>query len=130
METLKKSRIHGRFKMLIFPSEYNNCVRWTLGNKKGNSNFDGFPWRYFMMLYDGRLAMKRGTPIVHGCPSRVLFYDLCHDSVVKKADYKKFHSGFKQEFLALLERLILIFRSIAGRVRRRLGTLMPSIKRF
>jgi len=79
-----------------------------LGNAETGMNRTQFllQFRKFIQQYDGVefwSEPQRGPSprvVCHSDVIRVLFYDLCHDSVVKKADYKKFHSGFKQEFLA------------------------------
>ena len=81
-----------------------------LGNAETGMNRTQFllQFRKFIQQYDGVefwSEPQRGPSprvVCHSDVIRVLFYDLCHDSVVKKADYKKFHSRFKQEFLAFV----------------------------
>jgi hypothetical protein len=82
-----------------------------LGNAGTGMNRSQFllQFRKFIQQYDGVefwSEPQRGPSprvVCHSDVIRVLFYDLCHDSVVKKADYKKFHSRFKQEFLAFTQ---------------------------
>jgi hypothetical protein len=82
-----------------------------LGNAETGMNRSQFllQFKKFIKQYDGVefwSEPQRGPSprvVCHSDVIRVLFYDLCHDSVVKKADYKKFHSRFKQEFLAFTQ---------------------------
>lgn len=82
-----------------------------LGNAETGMNRSQFllQFKKFIQQYDGVefwSEPQRGPSprvVCHSDVIRVLFYDLCHDSVVKKADYKKFHSRFKQEFLAFTQ---------------------------
>lgn len=82
-----------------------------LGNAETGMNRSQFllQFKKFIQQYDGvefwSEPPRRPSPrvVCHSDVIRVLFYDLCHDSVVKKADYKKFNSRFKQEFLAFTQ---------------------------